>query len=201
VLFGESLGAHTSQDVLLHWGTLGAQALGIDRALWVGTPHGSGWMREVTGRPRPDVDPDLVAEVNDFGQLAAMTPERRDRLRYVLVSHDNDGVTKLGVDLIASRPGWLSPVRPAAENVPGVSPRGIPARMRWRPLTTFLQTMIDMKNAQIPDGYRSFAHDYRPDLTRFIAAVFDLPASEDQLRRIERVLEQRETVRDELLSP
>ena len=44
--------------------------------------------------------------------------------------------------------------------------------------------MIDMKNAQIPDGYRSFAHDYRPDLTRFIAAVFDLPASEDQLRRI-----------------
>ncbi|MGH8826382.1 MAG: alpha/beta-hydrolase family protein, partial [Jiangellaceae bacterium] len=34
VLFGESLGAHTSQDVLMHWGTLGPQALGIDRALW-----------------------------------------------------------------------------------------------------------------------------------------------------------------------
>ena len=201
VVFGESLGAHTSQDVLLHWGTLGAQALGIDRALWVGTPHASGWMREVTGPPRPDVNPDLVAVVNDFGQLAAMTPERRHRLRYVLVSHDNDGVTKLGVDLIASRPGWLSPERPEPETVPGFSPRGIPARMRWRPLTTFLQTMIDMKNAQIPGGYRSFAHDYRPDLTRFISTVFDLPASEDEIRRIERVLEQRETVRDELLTP
>ena len=55
VLFGESLGAHTSQDVLLHWGTLGPQALGIDRALWIGTPYESGWMRQVTGPTRPDV--------------------------------------------------------------------------------------------------------------------------------------------------
>ena len=181
VLFGESLGAHTSQDVLLHSGTRGPQSLGIDRALWVGTPYGSGWMREVTGPPKADVDPRLVAMVNDFGQLESMTPDRRNRLRYVLVSHDNDGVTKLGVDLVASRPGWLSPERPAAETVPGASPRGIPTGMRWRPITTFLQTLIDMKNAQIPDGYRAFAHDYRPDLTRFIATVYDLPASESQL--------------------
>jgi uncharacterized membrane protein len=46
VLFGESLGAHTSQDVFLHWGTLGLDALGIDRALWIGTPTAaSGWSR------------------------------------------------------------------------------------------------------------------------------------------------------------
>ena len=57
--------------------------------------------------------------------------------------------------------------------------------MRWRPITTFLQTLIDMKNAQIPDGYRAFAHDYRPDLTRFVAEVFDLPASDEQIRDIE----------------
>ena len=102
------------------------------------------------GSPRPDVDPDLVAEVNDFGQLAAMTPERRHRLRYVLVIHDNDGVTKLGVDLIASRPwGGCRPTGLHPRPSPG-QPAGIPARMRWRPLTTFLQTMIDMKNAQIP---------------------------------------------------
>ncbi len=200
VLFGESLGAHTSQDVLLHRGTVGAQELGIDRALWVGTPYGSGWMREVTGPPRPDVDPDLVAMVNDFGQLQALTPERRSRLRYILVSHDNDGVTKLGIDLVVSQPTWLSTARPAPGTVPGVSPQGIPVRMRWRPIITFLQTLIDMKNAQIPDGYRSFAHDYRPDLAHFIAFAFDLPASETQLRRIEQALEQRETVRDKLFS-
>jgi hypothetical protein len=50
VVFGESLGAHTSQDVFLHWGTLGPEALGIDRALWIGTPYGSKWMHQVTGR-------------------------------------------------------------------------------------------------------------------------------------------------------
>ena len=77
VLFGESLGAHTSQDMLLHWGTLGPQALGIDRALWIGTPYSSKWMRQVTGVPRPDVDPALVAVVNDHAQYAAMPAEDR----------------------------------------------------------------------------------------------------------------------------
>jgi uncharacterized membrane protein len=69
VLFGESLGAHTSQDVFLHWGTLGLDALGIDRALWIGTPYGSKWMQQVTGGARLDVDRDAVAVVNDVGQL------------------------------------------------------------------------------------------------------------------------------------
>jgi uncharacterized membrane protein len=200
VLFGESLGAHTSQDVLMHWGTLGPQALGIDRALWIGTPYGSGWMHQVTGPARPDVDPDLIATVNDFGQIEAMPPDRRARLRYVMVSHDNDGVVKFGADLIASRPAWLSPERQTLELVPGASPRGISARLRWRPVTTFLQTLVDMKNAQIPGAYRSWAHDYRPDLTRFVAEVFALPASEEQLRRVEKALEERESIRARILS-
>ena len=200
VLFGESLGAHTSQDVLMHWGTLGPQALGIDRALWIGTPYGSGWLHQVTGPPRGDVDPDLVAIVNDFGQIEAMPPEKRSRLRYVMVSHDNDGVCKFGADLIASSPAWLAPQRPPVELIPGASPRGVSARLRWRPITTFLQTLVDMKNAQIPGAYRASGHDYRPDLTRFVAEVFDLPASEEQLRRIEAALEERETVRTRLFT-
>lgn len=194
VLFGESLGAHTSQDMLLHWGTLGPQALGIDRALWIGTPYGSKWMRQVTGAPRPDVDQDLVGVFNDFAQYAALPAERRERLRYVMVGHDNDGVTKFGPELIVNRPRWLAPERPAVEDVPGASPRGVPRDMRWRPLTTFLQTMIDMKNAQAPWGYRAYAHDYRPDLARFIRAVFDLPASEEQMARIESALVDRDRV-------
>jgi len=200
VLFGESLGAHTSQDVLLHWGTLGPQALGIDRALWIGTPYASGWMHQVTGAPRPDVDPQLVTMVNDYDQLGDLSPEHRAALRYVMVSHDNDGVTKFGVDLLASRPAWLTDDRPGVEIVPGASPRGIPARLRWRPVTTFLQSMIDMKNAQKMAGYRAFAHDYRPDIARFVAAVYDLPATPDQLDRIERALRAREELRERLLS-
>jgi uncharacterized membrane protein len=200
VLFGESLGAHTSQDVFLHWGTLGLEVLGIDRALWIGTPYGSGWMRQVTGADRLDVDRDALAVVNDFAQLAALDPQRRARLRYVLLSHDNDGVTKFGLDLLTTPPRWLGRDRPAPLAVDGGSPRGIPAGIRWRPITTFFQLLIDMKNAQVPGRYRAWAHDYRPDLLRFISEVFDLPASPEQLDRIEAALQAREAVREQLFT-
>jgi Alpha/beta-hydrolase family/Alpha/beta-hydrolase family N-terminus len=198
VLFGESLGAHTSQDVFLHWGTLGPEALGIDRALWIGTPYGSGWMHEVTGPERLDVDRESVVVVNDFGQLEALGPERRSQLRYVLLSHDNDGVTKFGPDLLTTAPRWLGPDRPRPEAIDGASPRGIAPSMRWRPITTFFQTLVDMKNAQLPGAYRAWAHDYRPDLPRFISEVFDLPASPQQMSDIIAALERRETAREQL---
>jgi uncharacterized membrane protein len=200
VLFGESLGAHTSQDVFIHWGTLGPQALGIDRALWIGTPYASRWMQEVIGPDRSDVDADLVAVVNDFRQIEAMPADERSRLRYVLLSHDNDGVTKFGADLLASRPSWLNGDRPAVEEVPGASPRGIHPSMRWRPVTTFVQLLVDMKNAQIPGAYRPWAHDYRPDLPRFLREVYDLPCSDEQLTRIEAAVAERESLRAEVFA-
>ncbi len=201
VLFGESLGAHTSQDVFLHWGTLGPEALGIDRALWIGTPYGSGWMHQVTTPDRLDVDADRVAVVNDYAQFQELGQDRRARVRYVLVSHDNDGVTKFGTDLLVTAPAWLGDGRPVPETIPDGSPRGIPPSMRWRPITTFFQSLIDMKNAQIPGAYRSWAHDYRPDLVRFVSEVFDLPATPAQLAAIEAAVRERETVRDELFAP
>jgi uncharacterized membrane protein len=200
VLFGESLGAHTSQDVFIHWGTLGPQALGIDRALWIGTPYASRWMQEVTGPGRSDVDAGLVAVVNDFRQVESMSADRRSRLRYVLLSHDNDGVTKFGVDLLASRPAWLNGGRPAVEEIPSASPRGIHPSMRWRPVTTFFQLLVDMKNAQIPGAYKPWAHDYRPDLPRFIREVYDLPCSDEQIGRIEAAVAQRESLRAEVFA-
>jgi uncharacterized membrane protein len=200
VLFGESLGAHTSQDVFIHWGTLGPQALGIDRALWIGTPYASRWAQEVIGPDRSDVDAGLVTVVNDFRQIEAMPANRRRRLRYVLLSHDNDGVTKFGTDLIASRPSWLNGDRPAVDDIPDVSPRGIRPSMRWRPLVTFVQLLVDMKNAQIPGEYRPWAHDYRPDLPRFVREVYDLPCSEEQIAAVEAAVAQRETVREEIFA-
>jgi uncharacterized membrane protein len=198
VLFGESLGAHTSQDVFLHWGTLGLEAMGIDRALWIGTPYGSKWMRQVTRADRLDVDRQTVAVVNDHAQLAALQ-RQGERPRFVLLSHDNDGVTKFGLDLLWSPPDWLGPHRPRPEPAPdGGSPRGIPPAMRWRPVTTFFQSLIDMKNAQQPGPYRAWAHDYRADLPRFLSDVYGVPATPAQLARIEQALHQREGVRERL---
>ncbi|MEO6821052.1 MAG: alpha/beta-hydrolase family protein [Candidatus Nanopelagicales bacterium] len=195
VLFGESLGAHTSQDVFMHWGTLGPQAVGIDRALWIGTPYASKWKEQVTGEVRSDVDRSLLVVVNDFGQIAELPAQARKELRYVLLSHHNDGVTKFGADLLVRPPAWLGADRPPVEQVPPASPRGIPAAMRWLPLTTFFQSLVDMKNAQIPGKYRAWAHDYRPDLPEFVREVFDLPVTDEVLARVAAALEQRELVR------
>jgi len=200
VVFGESLGAHTSQAPFQGWGTLGPESLGIDRALWIGTPASSGWMKEVTGPPRVGVNKALVAVVNDYEQFVALGDAARARTRFVLLSHDNDGVTKFNSDLATRRPVWLGPDRPVEQEVPGRSPRGIPASMRWRPVTTFFQSLVDMKNAQIPGAYKAWAHDYRPDLPDFIRDVYQLECSDEQLDRIKAACEQREEFRQEVFS-
>jgi uncharacterized membrane protein len=199
-LFGESLGAHTSQDVFLHWGTLGLDAMGVDRALWIGTPYGSKWMRQVTRGNRLDVDREAVAVVNDHAQLVEVARQRGAEPRFVLLSHDNDGVTKFGQDLLWYPPDWLGPSRPRPEAGVVGSPRGIPPAMRWRPVTTFFQSLVDMKNAQTAGHFGAFQHDYRADLPRFLSDVYGLPASEEQLRRIEETLEVREAVREKLFA-
>src|SRR5829696_5493916 len=199
-LFGESLGAHTSQDVFLHWGTLGLDAMGIDRALWIGTPYGSKWMRQVTRGDRLDVERDAVAVVNDHAQLVSLTQERGSGPRFVLLSHDNDGVTRFGPDLLWYPPDWLGPSRPVPQAGVVGSPRGIPPAMRWRPVTTFFQSLVDMKNAQTAGPFGASQHDYRADLPRFLSDVYGLPASEEQLRRIEETLEVREAVREKLFA-
>jgi hypothetical protein len=57
-----------------------------------------------------------------------------------------------------------------------------------------------MKNAQTSGPFGANQHDYRADLPRFLSEVYGLPASEEQLRRIEKILEVRETARERLFS-
>ena len=196
VLFGESLGALTSQNVLDRMGHPRPAGAG-HRPCPVGRDAGDKrWMHEVTGEPRPDVDKSLIAIVNDYEQFCDLGEDCKERVRYVLLSHDNDGVTKFGPRLINRRPAWLGPHRPLHQEVPGRSPRGIPSSMRWRFVTTFYQSLIDMKNAQIPGAYRAWAHDYRPDLADFIRDVFDLDCTAEQLDRIKAACRQREEFRE-----
>ena len=155
VLFGESLGAHTSPDVLLHWGTLGLRGLGIDRALWVGTPTAADGCERSRGAA-PDVDPDLVAVVNDVGQLEAMTPERR-RPAAVRPGQPRQRRRHQVRDLIASRPpAWLTGPGLRSSRTPGVSPRGLPARA----LAAHHHVLTDPERHEEradPGVYRSFA--------------------------------------------
>ncbi|MGY1747532.1 alpha/beta-hydrolase family protein [Blastococcus sp. SYSU D00695] len=118
----------------------------------------------------------------------------------MLLSHDNDGVTTFGADLLWYPPERLAGHRRPVEPVPGGSPRGVPPGMRWRPVTSFFQGLVDMKNAQTAGPFGAFQHDYRADLPRFLADVFGLPATPGQLARVEESLRVRETVRERLFA-
>lgn len=193
VLFGESLGAWTSEDAFAHRGTQGLLDAGVDGAIWIGTPSMSKWKNEVLSSDRPDVDPSLVGRFNDFGELEALAPAARQRLRYVMITHANDAVGHFGLDLLVRAPDWLGPAATRAATVPGAE--------QWRSPTTFVQTLVDMKNAAnvIPGQFEASGHDYRADLARFIREVYRLPASDDQLAAVERALRASELERKRLL--
>jgi uncharacterized membrane protein len=193
VLFGESLGAWTSQDAFAHRGTQGLLNAGVDRALWIGTPYMSKWKQEVLNDDRPDVDRSLVGRFNDFGEVEALDPEAREKLRYVMITHDNDAVGHFGLDLLVRAPDWLGPAATRAATVPGAE--------QWRSPTTFVQTLVDMKNAAnvVPGEFEAKGHDYRADLARFVREVYALPATDEQLAAVEQALRAAELDRKRLI--
>jgi uncharacterized membrane protein len=184
--FGESLGAHTMQDAFLHEGTSGLHRVGMDRALFLGTPAGSGWARQWRLDPAK-ADPDgEVTEVASYAEWLALPPDDRARRRYVLLSHHEDPITHFEPALIVQEPGWLGP---AASRPPGISRLAC-----WYPLTTFVLTLVDVKNAMsvTPGRFAARGHDYRADLARMISEVYGLPVTDGELLAIERALRRRE---------
>jgi uncharacterized membrane protein len=192
LVFGESMGAWTSSDVVMFQGIEGFDHYGIDRALWVGLPWLSKWSRSGMARGSHTlVPPGTVSVFDRHEQLRELTDEQRARLRAVVVSHDNDPIAVLGPDLLVQRPPWL------ADSQRG---RGVPHTMRWQPVGTFIQTGMDAMNAMLltPGEFASFGHDYRGDMAAFVRDAYGLPeASDEQLERIEQVLRSLELERTE----
>jgi uncharacterized membrane protein len=191
LLFGESLGAWTSQDAFVDHGTQGLVDAGIDFAIWIGTPNFSKWKERVLHDDRPDVDRSLIGVFDHVTQLEALDPEARAKLRFVMITHDNDGVGAFGPALAIQAPEWLGP--------PESRPPTVPKAMRWTPPTGFFQVLIDMKNAAnvVPGVFAASGHDYRADLLPFFAALLGLPATPAQLERIGAWLEAREKLQSE----
>jgi len=83
-------------------------------------------------------------------------------------------------------PGWLGP---AAARPPGISRLAC-----WYPLTTFVLTLMDVKNAMsvTPGTFFARGHDYRADLARMVSEAYGLPVTEAGLLAIERALRRRE---------
>jgi uncharacterized membrane protein len=178
LLFGESLGAWTSQDPFVDRGTQGLVDTGIDHAIWIGTPHFSKWKEQVLYDGRPDVDPACVRVFNDIGEWQALDPEERDRVRFVMITHHDDGVALFGPEIAIQAPWWLG--------TPDERPSGVPKGMRWMPSTAFFQVLVDMKNSAtvVPGQFAAKGHDYRADLLPFFHAALGFDATPEQLDRI-----------------
>jgi uncharacterized membrane protein len=189
VLFGESLGAWTSQDPFVDQGSRGLVDAGIDHALWIGTPHFSKWKEQVLYDDRPDVEPGIVQVCPDIATWNALDPAARARARYVMITHHDDGVALFGPELAIQAPPWLCP--------PDGRPSGVPRAMRWMPSTTFFQVLVDMKNSAnvVPGTFAAKGHDYRADLLPFFHAVLGLDATPEQLDRVNTWLQEDELER------
>ncbi len=185
LVFGESLGAWSSSDVVMYQGISGFDHYGIDRALWFGLPGLAKWsktgMRQGAGELVP---PGTVAAFDSFDEYDRLGETERDRLRAVVVDHDNDPIAQMSFRWAVKRPPWLGD---------GLRGRGVAASMDWVPLITFVQIAVDAMNAMrvIPGHFKSFGHDYRGDTADFVHAAYRLPAVTDQ---------QKSSVRDALLA-
>ncbi len=190
LVFGESLGAWSSSDVVMREGIAGFDHYGIDRALWFGLPGLAKWsrtgMREGHGE---NIAEGAVGAFDNYSELMALTPEERDKMRAVVLDHDNDPIAALSARLAVKRPPWLQ------SETRG---RGVPEDMTWMPLLTLTQTMVDAMNAMrtVPGEFKSFGHDYRADTAEFVYTALHLPeSSPEQIRAVDDTLHDLELAR------
>jgi uncharacterized membrane protein len=127
-------------------------------ALWSGPPFSSEtWRAATTGR-RPD-SPAWLPRFRD-GSIIRFTNQRDSSalkdpawgpIRIVYLQYASDPITFFDPKILYRRPDWLNEPRG-----PDVSPR-----LRWFPVVTFLQLIIDMPaSTRAPVG---FGHVYAPE--------------------------------------
>lgn len=194
VLFGESLGAWTSQDAFLHEGTDGFESVGIDSALWIGTPAGSKWHEEVVGPKASEnlnVNHEQVGKFATYEELMAVPLAKRNKIRYYFLTNHNDPIAYFGVNLLLKKPDWLGDK--STRN------RALPTNANWRTPATFIHAMLDMKNALTPEpgNFVANGHDYRETLARFVKQAYRLKVTPKQMENIEAALRRNEIQRSE----
>jgi uncharacterized membrane protein len=178
LLYGESLGAQAGQRALTGLDIDGVDALGISGALWVGTPYATQWSHDVrsTGDPR-------LGTFDSIDDYRSLDDDRREGTRYFFLDHNEDPVTRFGLDSAYRRPSWLGS--------PFERPEKVTQTHQWVPAVSFWQLAIDTKNAAtvIPGEFYAKGHDYRADLAEFVRAAFDLGSVDAaQMERIEAAL-------------
>jgi uncharacterized membrane protein len=192
LIFGESLGAWSSSDVVMHQGIEGFDDYGIDRALWFGLPGFAKWSKTGMRDGSSDLIPDgSVGTFDRIEEYNLLTEKEKDAMRAVILDHDNDPIAQVSIRLAVKEPAWL---RRSERG------RNVPDEMEWTPLLTFIQVAVDAMNAMkvVPGEFKSFGHDYRGDTAAFVQAAYRFPAvSDEQLEQVHQALLQLEVERGE----
>ena len=186
VLFGESLGALTMQDVWRHRTVEAMDRDFVHSSIFLGTPSATEFAKAWRINPAK-VDPaGKVIEVDNYGQYIDLPADAQAGVRHVLISHYDDPIPKFGTNILLRRPWWLGPV--------DQRPPRVPKSTTWRPGVSFVLTGIDLVNAMdvVPGTFGRRGHDYREDIARFTSSAYDLPVTATQLRSIENALRERE---------
>jgi hypothetical protein len=77
---------------------------------------------------------------------------------------------------------------------PETRPAGVPRETAFRPVITFIITLIDLKNGMNskPGQFVRQGHDYRIELREAVQRTYVLPATDEQAERIEQALRDNE---------
>lgn len=188
MVFGESLGAWSSSDTVMHTGIDGFDHYGIDRALWVGMPGLSKWGKIEHGETHLDIPDGTIGVYDRPEQFEKLSKRQKDKLRAIILNHDNDPIAQLRPKILIKRPQWL---------VDGYRGRGVPKKMEWSPIVTFIQLAIDAANAMrvIPGNFRSHGHDYRADMAYFVNEAYQFKASKSTVAKTNELLKKLELAR------
>lgn len=187
VQFGESLGAQVALDVAYPQGARVFDELGIERGLYLGVPFRSttwnSWWNS-----RDKFDPEhrmmLVSQPDEFADF----PERqRQAARHFMIVHHDDPVNKFTYRLVVKQPWWMG--------APTTRPPKVPRETRWRAVTTFVLTLVDLKNGmdfKVGKFIRR-GHDYRIDTCESVQIAYALSCSPEQATAMETRLRARES--------
>lgn len=172
LLYGESLGARV-QQAAIQAGTADLDRIGVDAALWVGTPGGPESVAFHAATAGESITIDRPE------QIPSPLPSPRPRVWFL--EHDGDPVVRFEPTVAYRQPPWLAQ-RPRGRNVPDA--------MLWSPGITWAQVMIDTLFATNvkPGNFESRGHDYRADLGAVVPAAYGLSVDEGTALRLEDAL-------------
>jgi uncharacterized membrane protein len=138
----------------------------------------SKWKDYALSNKTLNTDVDQIGVFDNYGEYEKLAKPERKKLKYFMITHYNDPVARFTTRLLVQSPDWLQE--------DAKRPPTIPSGTLFKVPGTFVQTLVDMKNAlkPIPGQFVSTGHDYRGALAPFIRSVFEFDISDQQYNTI-----------------